>query len=78
MKNASVDPILAEVHMIKDAISAEFRHDVSALCRYLREREVESIAAGLKHLPLPSARPMKRPRPKITLRRRQPVGKVSG
>jgi hypothetical protein len=78
MKNASVDPILAEVHMIKDAISAEFRHDVSALCRYLQEREVESVAAGLKHLPLPSARPMKRPRSKTIMRRRQPVVKASG
>ena len=42
MKNDSIDPILAEVHRIKDAISAEFKHDVTALCRYLQEREGES------------------------------------
>jgi hypothetical protein len=78
MKNASVDPILAEVHRIKDALSAEFGHDVSALCRYLQEREVESVAAGPTHLPLPSARPLKRPRSPKIVRRLQPIGKVSG
>ena len=77
MKNASVDPILAEVHLIKDAISAEFKHDVTALCRYLQDREGESLVAGRKHHPLP-VRSTKGPRSKMTLRRRQPVVKVSG
>jgi hypothetical protein len=47
MKNSPTDPILAEVHAIKDAISAEFHHDVTALCRYLM-RENKSTVIGLK------------------------------
>ena len=39
MKNTHIDPILAKVHAIKDAISAEFNHDVTALCHHLQERE---------------------------------------
>ena len=78
MKNGSIDPILAEVHRIKDAISAEFRHDVTALCRYLQERQGESGAAGEKPMPLPPARPLKRPRSKLVMRRRKSVVKVSG
>ena len=76
MKNGSIDPILAEVHRIKDAISAEFKHDVTALCRYLQEREGESVAAGRKLIPLP-ARPMKRPRAKKIMRRRKLAVKIA-
>jgi hypothetical protein len=47
MKNAPIDPILTEVHAIKDAISAEFQHDVTALCRYLMQAN-KSTAIGLK------------------------------
>jgi len=78
MKNGSIDPILAEVHRIKDAISAEFKHDVTALCRYLQERQGESGAAGGKQIPLPPARPLKRPRFKLITRRRKSVVKASG
>jgi hypothetical protein len=76
MKNTLIDPILAEVHMVKDSISAEFKHDVTALCRYLQEREGGSSVAGRKLIPLP-ARPMKRPSAKMIKRRRKPVVKVS-
>jgi len=43
VKNVSIDPILAEVHAIKDAISLEFNHDVSALCRYLQVGESGTV-----------------------------------
>jgi hypothetical protein len=36
MKNRPSDPILAEAHAIKDAISTELNHDVTALCHYLQ------------------------------------------
>ena len=73
MKNASLDPILAEVHSIKDTISAEFKHDVSALCRYLQELDNKSTDAGRT-----PARPMKRSRPKVIVHRRKAGVKAAG
>ena len=39
MKTHPHDPVLAEIHAIKDAISAEFGHDIDALFRHLRAME---------------------------------------
>lgn len=36
MKKIIFDSVLTEVHLVKDAISAEFGHDVTALCEHLR------------------------------------------
>jgi hypothetical protein len=39
MKKSMEDPVLAEMHAIKDSISAEFGHDIDALFTHLREVE---------------------------------------
>lgn len=67
MKNPPSDPILAEVHAIKDAISAEFNHDVTALCHYLQTGT--PVAHG-RTLTQP-ARPKKRPLRSANLARRK-------
>jgi hypothetical protein len=77
MKKRPYDPILAEMHAIKDAISAEFNHDIDQLFDHLREQERKSMAAGRKIILMP-ARPMKRPRSTRIMRRRKPLVKVCG
>lgn len=42
MKDPNYDPILQEVHKVKDSISSEFRHSVRELCDYLRSVETNS------------------------------------
>ena len=39
MKKPMEDPVLAEMHAIKDSISAEFGHDIDALFTHLKEVE---------------------------------------
>lgn len=63
MKNATFDPILNEVHAVKDEISAEFKHDVTALCRHLRELDKASEGAGhLKSRSTPAQRAQRKRR----------------
>jgi hypothetical protein len=38
------DPILAEMHAIKDSLSEEFNHDVGALCRHLKNLDLPSLS----------------------------------
>jgi anaerobic selenocysteine-containing dehydrogenase len=35
------DPIVKETRAAREELSARFNHDLSALCRYLREKERE-------------------------------------
>lgn len=77
MKKMPYDPILAEMHTIKDAISAEFNHNIDELFDHLREQERKSVAAGRKDILLPP-RPLKRPRSTRIMRRRKPLVKVCG
>ena len=44
MKPAKYDPILIEMHRVKDSISAAFNHDVDALFDHLRKLDVQAIA----------------------------------
>jgi hypothetical protein len=46
MKKMPYDPILTEMHAIKDAISAEFNHDLGALFAHLREMQAKAVAEG--------------------------------
>lgn len=39
MKTQPLDPVIAEIHAIKDGISAEFGHNIDALFRHLRAME---------------------------------------
>ena len=39
MKKNNFDSVLTEVHSVKDSISTEFQHDVTALCEHLRSLE---------------------------------------
>jgi hypothetical protein len=39
MKTHADDPILIEMHAIKDAVSAEFGHDIDALFAHLKALE---------------------------------------
>jgi hypothetical protein len=58
MKTPSIDPIMAEVHAVKDALSQQFKHDVIALCSHLQEMDSPVVQkAKVK----PSYRPAKRP-----------------
>jgi hypothetical protein len=67
MKDPNYDPILQEVHKVKDSISSEFRHSVRELCEYLRS--VESKSQPVKKVDLrqgkkgvaPAKRPVKSP-----------------
>lgn len=72
MKNTTFDPILTEVHAVKDEISAEFQHDVTALCRHLRELDKASEGAGHFKSRSTPALPVKRKRRK----QGKPVRKV--
>ena len=72
MKKTHYDPILTEMHAIKDAISAEFNHDIDALFDHLREVEAKAVAAGEMVVNTPR-RATKRPRLE-TLKRRQKIG----
>jgi hypothetical protein len=67
MKDPNYDPILQEVHKVKDSISSEFRHSVRELCDYLRSVESKSlpvkkvlIRQGKKGA-APAKRPVKSP-----------------
>lgn len=34
------DPIVAEIRKIREEFDVRFNHDIGAMCRYLREREL--------------------------------------
>ena len=42
MERTNPDPIIAEVHAIRDALAAEAGHDVGRLFQMIREREEKS------------------------------------
>ena len=69
MKATPTDAILAEAHAAKDAISAEFNHDVGALCRHLRQLDA---AAGRE----PVAPQQPRVRHGLSQRKRKPLTRV--
>lgn len=77
MKKTHYDPILSEMHAIKDAISAEFKHDVDALFDHLRKIERESLPVG-QIFTNPSELPVQRPLRKTGMRRRKVGAKISG
>jgi hypothetical protein len=43
MKDPALDPILRQVHMVKDGISSEFNYSVKDLCSYLRKTEKQEL-----------------------------------
>jgi len=45
MKTHADDPILIEMHAIKDAVSAEFGHDIDALFAHLKVLEAEMLTS---------------------------------
>lgn len=42
------DEIIAEVHAIKDAIGAQYTHDLNALFEEIKRGEARLIAAGVR------------------------------
>ncbi len=50
------DPIVKEVHEIRDQIAAEHHHSVDELCRFLQEQEKKS---GREYVTLPPQHPEK-------------------
>lgn len=42
MERTNPDPIIAEVHAVRDALAAEADHDVGRLFQMIREREEKS------------------------------------
>ena len=77
MKKTQYDPILSEMHAIKDAISAEFNHDVDALFDHLRKVERGSISVGQKFINSPK-RPVHRLFRKTGMRRREIGTEIAG
>jgi hypothetical protein len=43
MKDPTLDPILRQVHMVKDSIAAEFHYSVKELCAHLRKAEKQEL-----------------------------------
>jgi hypothetical protein len=53
------DPIVAEIHEIRQRIMEEFDYDLGAYLRYIRRKEKEEIARGSRRY---VAAPARRPR----------------
>ncbi len=68
MKSKSTDPIMAEAHAVKDAISAEFNYDIDALCRHMRAVG-KSIAANQTQPAPQAANPSQAKTPKHRAKR---------
>jgi hypothetical protein len=52
----SRDPFLDEIRSIKEAVSAEFGHDVLELCRALRKEQHASGRRLIRRKPAPTGR----------------------
>jgi|GEM_PF-1334421 len=51
-----VDPIVAEVRNVRDALAKKFNYDISAYFQHLRGKEAEYEAQGFKFADLPTKR----------------------
>lgn len=73
MKKISYDPILTEMHAIKDEISAEFNHDIDALFAHLHKVQAKAVSEGKAVVTTPKGS-MKRP---VSRFRRKSKAKVN-
>lgn len=66
MERVPPDPIIAEVHAVRDALAAEAGHDVGRLFRMIREREERSGHSYVQFPPRRVELPQDARRPKAS------------
>jgi hypothetical protein len=47
------DPILSEIHRVREEIAAKFNYDMQAIVQYMQHRQRESGAAVVRRPPRP-------------------------
>ncbi len=55
----ATDPIMKEVHKIKDDIAREFDYDLDKLFQHLLQQQETNKAKGVKYASFPPKRPKK-------------------
>ena len=57
------DPIVEEIHRIREEFAKEFNYDLNAMCAYFKAKEEESRKSGRRVVSFPPRRPHPDPLP---------------
>jgi hypothetical protein len=57
------DPIIDEIHKIRESIADKFNGDLHAICDDARRRSEEAARAGRRVAPVPTGNPRPQPAP---------------